>query len=84
MEKREWRDDCIRLCERYCALENDMVDTIRALFATLWTDDEGQDLAEYALLLILVAVLIVTAVTAFRTQISTAFSRATAVLATTS
>jgi Flp pilus assembly pilin Flp len=61
-----------------------MVEMIRALFATLWTDDDGQDLAEYALLLILVAVLIVSAVTAFRTQISTAFSRATAVLATTS
>ena len=30
------------------------------LIQRLWTDDEGQDLAEYALLLILVAVLIVT------------------------
>lgn len=54
-----------------------MIETLR----NVWLDDEGQDLAEYGLLLILVAVAIVAAITAFKSQISTVFSKATSVLA---
>lgn len=46
----------------------------------LWLDDEGQDLAEYGLLLLLIAVVLVTAITSFKNQISTVFSQATSVL----
>jgi pilus assembly protein Flp/PilA len=53
-----------------------MINSLRKL----WRDDDGQDLAEYGLLLLLIAVAIVTAITAFRTQISTVFSQATSVL----
>jgi pilus assembly protein Flp/PilA len=58
-------------------MEKTMIDTLRKL----WSDDEGQDLAEYGLLLALIAVLIVTAITAFKNEISTVFSKATSVLA---
>jgi Flp pilus assembly pilin Flp len=53
---------------------------MRTLLISLWSDDDGQDLAEYGLLLFMIAVLIVTALTAFRGQISTLFSTATSVL----
>jgi Flp pilus assembly pilin Flp len=53
---------------------------MRALLTSLWSDDDGQDLAEYGLLLFMIAVLIVTALTAFRGQISTLFSNATSIL----
>jgi len=46
----------------------------------LWLEDEGQDLAEYGLLLILIAVAVVTGITAFKDQIAAAFSSATSVL----
>ncbi len=51
------------------------------LFATLWTDESGQDMAEYGLLLALIAVVVSAAVILFRAQIVAAFDRATAVLA---
>jgi pilus assembly protein Flp/PilA len=47
----------------------------------IWSDDSGQDLAEYGMLLVLVAVAIVVGITAFKDQISTVFSKATSVLA---
>lgn len=40
---------------------------------TLWTDEAGQDLAEYALLLALIAMLIVIAVLAFRGAVENRF-----------
>ena len=46
----------------------------------LWLEDEGQDLAEYGLLLILIAVAVVTGITAFKDQIAAAFNSATSVL----
>lgn len=42
----------------------------------LWEDDKAQDLAEYAILLVLVAVIIVTGMRSFRSEIANAFSRA--------
>ena len=48
----------------------------------IWNDESGQDLAEYALLLALLAVVLVTAITGLRNAIVTAFGRATAVLNT--
>jgi len=53
-----------------------MMDKLRQL----WKDDDGQDLAEYGLLLILIAVVVVTAITAFRDQIVAAFNAATSAL----
>lgn len=50
------------------------------IISLLWSDDVGQDLAEYGLLLILIAVALVTAIGLFSNQISTVFSSATSVL----
>lgn len=47
---------------------------------TLWSDESGQDLAEYALLLALIAVLLVTAIGVFRGAIGDRFDAATDVL----
>jgi pilus assembly protein Flp/PilA len=57
-------------------MEKIMIDTLRKL----WSDDEGQDLAEYGLLLALIAVVLVTAVGLFKDAIIAAFSKATSVL----
>ncbi len=53
---------------------------MKAMLRKLWHEDEGQDLAEYGLLLILIAVAVVTGITAFKSQIVSAFSSATSVL----
>jgi Flp pilus assembly pilin Flp len=53
------------------------------IIRSVWLDDDGQDLAEYGLLLILIGVAIVTAIGLFKDQISTVFSSATSVLAGT-
>jgi Flp pilus assembly pilin Flp len=53
-----------------------MTNTLRKL----WLEDDGQDLAEYGLLLILIAVAVVTGVGLFKDQIVAAFSSATSVL----
>jgi Flp pilus assembly pilin Flp len=50
------------------------------LFRLMWSDDEGQDLAEYGLLLILIAVAVVTGIGLFKDQIVSVFSQATSVL----
>jgi Flp pilus assembly pilin Flp len=50
------------------------------LIRLMWSEDEGQDLAEYGLLLILIAVAVVFGITAFKDQIVNAFSQATSVL----
>ena len=44
---------------------------------TLWQDESGQDMAEYALLLVLIAVVVTVAVIAFREAITDAFNNAT-------
>jgi Flp pilus assembly pilin Flp len=46
----------------------------------MWSDDTGQDLAEYGLLLILIGVALVTGIGLFKNQISTVFSTATSAL----
>jgi len=50
------------------------------IIRTLWLDDEGQDLAEYGLLLILVSTLVVFAIAALKDQVAAVLSRATSVL----
>jgi Flp pilus assembly pilin Flp len=52
------------------------------LLKWLWLDDSGQDTAEYALLLLLIALALITAVTGFKDAIANAFSRATGLLNT--
>jgi len=47
----------------------------------LWLEDDGQDLAEYGLLLILIAVAVITAIGLFKDQIVRTFDSVTAVLA---
>ena len=44
---------------------------------TLWQDDSGQDMAEYALLLVLIAVVVAVAVIALRNAIVNGFDAAT-------
>ena len=44
---------------------------------TLWQDESGQDMAEYALLLVLIAVTVTVVVMAFREAIENAFEEAT-------
>jgi pilus assembly protein Flp/PilA len=46
----------------------------------LWTDTQGQDLVEYALMVGLVAVAAVAVVPAMATQINTIFNKVTTVL----
>ena len=45
-------------------------------FRRLWSDDEGQDLVEYALLVFLIAVAAITILTTLGTDISKVFSTA--------
>ena len=47
----------------------------------LWHQDDGQDLAEYGLLLALIAVALVIGIGLFKDQIIAAFSAATSALA---
>jgi pilus assembly protein Flp/PilA len=47
---------------------------MKALFTRLWTNEEGQDLAEYALLIALIALVVIAAVTLLGTQIQTVFN----------
>jgi pilus assembly protein Flp/PilA len=42
----------------------------------LWSDESGQDLAEYALLLVLIAVVVAVAIIAFRDAIINGFNQA--------
>jgi len=45
-----------------------------ALYTWLWKDESGQDLAEYALLVALIALVVIGAVTLLGTQIRTVFN----------
>ena len=51
--------------------------SMKNFLTTLWTDDSGQDMAEYALLLVLIAVVVAGVVIAFRDAITNGFNRAT-------
>lgn len=50
---------------------------MKELLMNLWKDESGQDTAEYALLLLLIALALIVAVQGFRSAIGNAFSRAT-------
>ena len=50
---------------------------MKDLMRTFWNDESGQDMAEYGLLLVLIAVVVAVAVIAFRNAITNAFNRAT-------
>lgn len=47
---------------------------MKALLSLLWTNEEGQDLAEYALLIALIALVVIAAVTLLGTRIQTVFT----------
>ena len=47
---------------------------MKALMSRLWRSEEGQDLAEYALLIALIALVVIAAVTALGGQIQTVFN----------
>lgn len=44
------------------------------LWNAIWNDESGQDLAEYALLIALIAIVVIAAVTLLGTNISTVFN----------
>jgi pilus assembly protein Flp/PilA len=72
-----WLTDCNLPPRRYQRTTGEeMTNTLRKL----WLEDEGQDLAEYGLLLILIAVAVVTGIGLFKDQIVAAFSKATSAL----
>jgi pilus assembly protein Flp/PilA len=50
---------------------------MKDLMTQFWNDESGQDMAEYALLLVLIAVVVTVAVIAFRGAITNAFNDAT-------
>jgi len=52
------------------------------LLKRLWREEEGQDLVEYGLLLVLIALVAATALTSLGTAITHAFSNAAANLTT--
>jgi Flp pilus assembly pilin Flp len=57
-------------------------DDMQNLMRRLWQDEQGQDLTEYALLLVLIALVAATAVKSVGTAVSQVFSNAAANLTT--
>jgi len=55
---------------------------MRALLRRLWSEEEGQDLTEYALLLVLLTLAAVTSLTALASAIDSVFTSVTANLTT--
>lgn len=53
---------------------------LTTLAKALWTDDSGQDLAEYALLIALIAIVVIAAVTLLGTKIQGVFNSIAAAL----
>ncbi len=53
---------------------------MKALLTRLWRNEEGQDLAEYALLIALIALVVIVAVTLLGTNIRTVFNNIAAAL----
>src|SRR5215472_5577088 len=70
----------VSLAEASALTFNPLGESMNKLIRLMWSDDEGQDLAEYGLLLILIAVAVVTGITLFKDQIVNAFASATSVL----
>lgn len=56
---------------------------MKDLFLRLWKDESGQDLTEYALLLVLIALAAITAMKGLATAIETVYNTAATNLATT-
>lgn len=56
---------------------------MKAFWTKLWKEEEGQDLTEYALLLVLIALASVTAIGTLATAIENTFTNAAAGLSTT-
>ncbi len=56
---------------------------MKKLLLRLWREEEGQDLVEYALLLVLIALIAIASVTTVGKAVSNAFSNTAANLATT-
>jgi pilus assembly protein Flp/PilA len=54
--------------------------TMKDLMRSFVKDESGQDMAEYALLLALIALVLVVAITAFKDAIATKFGSATSTL----
>jgi pilus assembly protein Flp/PilA len=50
---------------------------VRLLQAWLWLREKGQGLVEYALILVLIAVVVIAILTVLGTQVSTVFSQIT-------
>lgn len=50
---------------------------MKNLMIRLWKEEEGQDLTEYALLIVLIALVAITTVTTLGTKIQAVFSNAT-------
>ena len=55
---------------------------MKNLFMRLWKEEEGQDLTEYALLLVLIALAATAAMSAVGKAVSTVFNNASGSLAT--
>ncbi len=53
------------------------------LFRKLWNDDDGQDIAEYALMLTVILLIVATTVSAIGTNANSVFSTAASKLTTT-
>jgi len=56
---------------------------MKNLFARLWKEEEGQDLTEYGLLLVLVALAAIATMKALASALSNVFSNAAGSLSTT-
>jgi pilus assembly protein Flp/PilA len=56
---------------------------MKNLLLRLWREEEGQDLVEYALLLVLISLIAVASITTVGKAVSNAFSNAAANLTTT-
>ncbi len=57
---------------------------MKDLFLRMWKEEEGQDLTEYALLLVLIALAVAAVLPAFAQALMTAFNNASSNLSTTS
>jgi len=56
---------------------------MKNLFVRLWKEEEGQDLTEYGLLLVLIALVAITTMKTLGAAVSNVFSNAAASLSTT-
>ncbi len=57
---------------------------MKDLMIRMWQEEEGQDLTEYALLLVLIALVVAAALPAFATALKTVFNNAASNLTVTS